>query len=119
VVDQIVVRGSSITDWTALFEIIARTPKRGMITASDWLLELRARADSLCPNTITIMAQDDQSITFSRHSPACPAERAETGLYRIVAGKRSLFLLAALEKGPISQEAQQQWLAVLQSAHIE
>ncbi|MEY4159464.1 MAG: hypothetical protein RLZZ136_85 [Pseudomonadota bacterium] len=119
VVDQIVVRGSSITDWTALFEIIARSPKRDMMTAVDWMAELRARADSLCPNTITVIAQDDHSITFQRQSRACPAERAETALYRIVAGKRSLFLLAALEKGPMDGATQQQWLAVLQSAHLD
>ena len=118
-VDRIVVEGKSVSDWTEEFEIIARSEQKGMNSAADWLADMRRGFDRRCANTISVIAQDYGSITFERHTPSCPAERAESGIYRIVAGKHSLFLLAALRKGPISDESKRLWLALLASAHLE
>ena len=118
-VDRIVIDGKSVSDWNEELEIIARSEQKGMNSAADWFADMRQRFDRRCPNTITIIAQDDASVTFERHSPSCPSERAETGLYRIIAGKHSLFQLAALRKGPISSESKQVWLALMASAHLD
>lgn len=119
VVDLIAVQGKSASDWTEALEIIARTPARDMRTAGDWSAELRARADKLCHNTVTPIAEDAGSLTFERHSPNCPAERAETVITRVLAGKRSLFLISILFKGVPDEATRRQWLALLESAHIE
>lgn len=119
VVDLIAVQGKSATDWSEALEIIARTPAQKVRTARDWFAELRGRSDRLCPNTVTAIAEDAASITFERHSPACTAERAETALTRVLAGKRSLFAVSFLFKGVPDAATRRQWLALLASAHIE
>jgi hypothetical protein len=119
VIDRIAVTGKSAEQWTEALEIIARTPTRQVKSAADWLAELRGRADRTCPNRVAVIAQDDNSVTVERHSPNCPAERAPNALYRIVAGKRSLFLLSVLSKRELAGPDRRQWLALLASAHLE
>lgn len=120
VVDRIAVQGTSPADWTELLEVIARTPARNMRTAQDWMDELRRQADARCPNRIEIIAQDAASITFERRSQqTCAGEPARSSLYRVVAGKRSLFLLAVHDKGGLSETARRDWLAMLASAHLD
>lgn len=119
VVDRIAVQGKSAAEWNELLEIIARTPTRGMRTAEDWMAELRRQADARCPNTVQVIAQDAGSVTFERRVlSACAAEPAPLSLYRVIAGSRSLFLLAVHEKGALADDVRQQWLAVLASAHL-
>ncbi len=118
VVDRIAISGKSAEDWTQMLEIVARTPTRGMRSAADWLAELRRQADGVCVNRTEILAQTENSLTVERRSPNCPRERAPTALYRIVAGKRSLFLLAVLSKGDLTEPDRSQWLALLASAHL-
>lgn len=119
VVDLIAIKGRSSADWSEALEIIARTPSRGLTSAADWAAELRARSDKTCPNTVTPLAEDANSLTFERHSPDCPGERAETALTRVIAGKRSLFLLSVLFKGVPDADTRLKWLSLLGSAHIE
>jgi hypothetical protein len=40
-------------------------------------------------------------------------------MYRVVAGPRSLFMLAVLSRSDLSDESRGQWQALLQSARIE
>lgn len=119
VVDRIAVRGKSATEWSEALEIIARAHAKGMSSASDWMTELRAKADKLCPNKVTFLAEDAISVTFERNSPACRGERAPFAIYRIVTGKTSLFLLAVMSREPLEEVAKQQWLKLLASAHLE
>lgn len=120
VVDRIVVRGKSAADWSELLEIIARTPAKAVRSADDWMAELRRKSDARCANSVDVLARDESSITFERQATApCPAEPVRHSLYRVVAGKRSLFLLAVHEKGALDEVVRQQWLAMLASAHID
>ena len=119
VIDRIAVTGKSAEYWTEALEIIARSPAKGMKTAADWQAELQGQADKLCANQVSIIAQDETSITYQRLSPNCPAERAPVAIYRVIAGKRSLFLLSVLSKGELTETARHQWLEMLASAHLE
>lgn len=119
IIDRIAVRGKSATRWEEALEIIARTPGKGVTSADDWMRELRGEADKLCQNEVALISQDASSVTFERKSPQCPAERAPIALYRIVASKKSLFMLAVLAKDPLMADARAKWLALLASAHIE
>lgn len=119
VIDRIIIRGDSAREWTELVEIVARTPGRGMRNADDWAAELRHRADKACPNRITEVARDANSLTLERRNDPCPAEAAPFALYRIVAGKRSLFLLAVISKAALGEQQRREWLALLASAHLE
>lgn len=119
IVDRIAVTGPSAKRWTEALEIIARTPAREVKTPADWMAELRAKVDPKCGYDAKILTQDDNSITFERRVSDCPDERAPVAIYRIVGSKRSLFMLAVLEKRELTEEARKQWLALLASAHLE
>ena len=119
VTDLIAVKGTSAENWTEALEIIARLPARNARDAREWAGSLQRAAPSGCKAQFTTIAEDAQSITFSRSLPDCPAARAETTITRIVQGKRSLFLLSVLIKGKPDEAARLQWLALLASAHIE
>lgn len=119
IIDRIAVRGKSAKRWEEALEIIARTPAKDMTSADDWMRELRGAADKLCPNTVAVIAQDELSVTFERQTLKCPSERAPYAIYRVVAGKRSLFLLSVLTKSALSEDLRRQWLGLLASAHID
>ena len=119
VVDLIAVRGKSATDWSEALVIIARTPDKKVRNAGEWIAELQREAQSKCASTFTQIAQDDFSIMIERHSTGCRPGYPSTALYRASTGKRSLFLLAVLVKGNLSDSARSQWLAMMSSAHLE
>ena len=120
VTDMIAVRGRSASDWTEALLIVARTPDRRRVhTAPQWTAELRAEAERRCHSEFATIAEDAASITLQRSSTACPADYPSTALYRVVAGSRSLFLLAVMARDTLSETSRQEWLAVLASAHLE
>lgn len=118
VTDRIAVQGASVDHWTEALDIIVRTRKSKMNSPADWAGQLQQEARALCASTFTTIAQDEQSVTFERHSSGCPAGTAQSGFYRIVAGRKSLFMLNALIMGDVSGAARQQWLELLGSAHL-
>lgn len=119
VVDVIAVRGASARDWTEALVIIARSPDRKVATVSDWVGELQQDANRHCRAVFTPIAEDAISQTFERRSTGCPAGYPPVGLYRVVKGQTSLFLLAAMAKDDLAPPAREQWLALLRSAHLE
>ena len=119
VTDRIAVQGNSVNHWTEAFDIIVRSRKRDLHTPSDWAGQIQQAANALCPSTFTTIAQDETSLTFERHSSGCPAGTAQTALYRIVAGAKSLYLLNPQVMGEMPQAARQQWLTLLATAHID
>ena len=119
VIDVIAVRGKSAQDWTEALVIIARTPDRKVHSAADWTSELQREAKAKCASTFTELARDAASITYERRSAGCPAGYPATALYRAIAGKHSLFLLAVLVKDDLTESSRGQWLALMSSAHLE
>ena len=119
VVDVIAVRGKSAQDWTEALVIIARTPDRKVRSAGDWTGQLQREAKAKCSSTFTELARDEISITFERRSAGCPAGYPPIALYRAIASKRSLFLLAVLVKDDLSESSRRQWLAMMSSARLE
>jgi hypothetical protein len=118
VVDRIAIQGASADNWTEALEIIVRTPDQATKSPSDWLQQIRDQPSTACSAQFTPLAQDETSLTFMRQSDACGGASAETALYRIVAGRKSLFLLGARYKGRMDEAARGQWLAVLASARV-
>jgi hypothetical protein len=114
----IVVQGTSYARWTEGLEIITRLPARNMQTARDWLAELQAKLPRGCSAEVTVISEDATSLTFERRLSRCPANMAQSGLYRIVAGRRSLFLLGAHYKGEMTADMRSRWLALLASANL-
>lgn len=119
VTDRIAVQGTSVDHWTEALDIIVRLRSSKMNLVGDWAGEIQRAASAKCPSTYTAIAQDETSLTFERRSVACPAGTPQTGLYRIVTGRKSLFMLGSLAMGDMTAAQRQQWLDLLASAHLE
>jgi hypothetical protein len=119
VIDRIAIQGKSATDWTEAFDIVVRTPSKKIATAEDWLAEIKAKVGKSCASEFSIIAQDTNSLTFSRRSTDCGPDKVQFALYRIVKGERNLFMLNAINRGDMENQKRQQWLALLASARLE
>lgn len=119
VTDVIAVRGASARDWSEAMVIISRALEGKVRTARDWVAELQAEATSRCSSTFTTIAEDAASVTFERRSTGCPVKYPPFAIYRAIAGQRSLFLLAAMTRDGMNDDARREWHAVLASAHIK
>lgn len=117
--NRIAIQGRSAKEWTEAIEIVARLKRGSVNEAKDWLGELRQRMPAGCTSQFTTIGEDAVSVTFERRSTGCGRAIAETGIYRIVAGKSSLFLLAALYRGDMTETMRSQWLDLMASAHLE
>lgn len=118
VYDRIAIEGSSAENWTEALEIIVRTPGKAVRSPSDWVQQIGAASPPACPSQVTSLARDATSVTFMRQSAACAGSPAETALYRIVAGRKSLFLLGGRYKGEMPQAARARWLGLLATARV-
>lgn len=122
-VDLIAVRGDSAASWKEALQIISIPRQKKLDGAQAWMTQIedgiRSRSTGGCKADFTVLARDELSVTFERHSPGCGPESVSYGLYRLVTGKRSWFQLAVLAKDGISDEARSQWLALLASAHLQ
>lgn len=116
--DRIAIQGSSADNWIEALEIIVRTPGKAVRSPSDWVQQISTTSAAACPSQVISLARDESSLTFLRQSPACADNPAETALYRIVAGRKSLFLLGARYKGEMSSATRDRWLSVLASARV-
>jgi hypothetical protein len=119
VVDRIAVQGKSADDWIEALNIIARSPSKIVKNTDDWLAEIRTQSENVCLSKFEILSRDGNSITFSRRATNCGADKVQFSLYRIVAGKRSLFMLHAIYREDMTDAVRQQWLELLQSARLE
>lgn len=119
IVDRVAILGQSLDDWIEAMDIIARSPSKEVKTKEAWVAEIKAKAQAACPSVFETLAQDDISITFSRRSTGCGADKVQFALYRIVAGKRNMFLLNPIRRGDMSDTVRQQWLDLLKSARLE
>lgn len=117
--DRIAIQGQSPKDWTEALDIIARSPSDTVKTIDDWVAEIRAKVEKACPTVFETLARDGNSITFSRRSTGCGKDKVQFALYRIVAGKRTMFLLNAIYRDDMSEEMRGQWMDLLKSARLE
>mgnify|MGYP006293199067 CR=1 FL=1 len=119
VTDLIAIEGKSAKNWTEALLIVARTPDKKVRRISDWVTELQDESQRRCASQFRTVAQDAASVTFERRSVGCAAGYPTVALYRVVAGKQSLFLLGFLRTAEPGDEARRQWEAVLASATID
>jgi hypothetical protein len=119
VYDRIAIQGSSAENWTEALEIIVRTPGKTLKSAGDWLQQIRDQSGTACASQFVPITQDETSLTFMRQSEACAGNPSETTLYRIIAGRKSLFLLGARYKGAMDEASRSRWLTLLASARVE
>ncbi len=118
VTDRIAIQGTSVDQWSEALDIIVRLRSAKMKSAADWANELQQQSRIRCSSTFTTIAEEAKSRTFLRRSTGCPPGTPLTGLYRIVEGRKSLFLLGALAMEDMPETAKQQWLTLMATAHV-
>lgn len=119
VTDLIAIEGKSAKDWSEALLIVARTPDKKVRTVTEWVNELQQESQVRCASAFRTLATDAGSATFERRSVGCPAGYPPVAVYRVIAGKRSLFLLGFMRKDEPAEATRQQWQAVLASAAID
>ena len=119
VFDRILIAGTSAqSDWTEALELVT-VPRKGQArTPQDWLAAFRPQRESACPARVSVLGQDETSLTFALDAPVCAAGPPLTGLYRVIYGRRTIYLVGAKLKGAMSPAQREQWLALLGSAHL-
>ncbi len=118
ITDRIAIQGTSAEHWTEALDIIVRLRGSKMKTPADWAGEIQRNTRALCASTFTTIAEDAHSLTLLRQSTGCPAGTAQTSLYLIAAGRKSLFMLNAFTIGEMAETVKQQWLAMFRTARI-
>jgi hypothetical protein len=115
---RFVVEGESLEEWVEILETISTRRKDEPKQIRLWLESFRAKGDRTCPGDWTILDERDTSITFLRSVDECPGFGAQDALYRVLYGKKKVFLIFATRKGGMSEDLQASWLRVLNSAEI-
>jgi len=117
--DRILIRGTSAErDWTEALELVTYPRNLQAPDPEAWYRAFPAGAESPCPASASVLARDAQSLTFALEAPPCPAGPAFTGLYRVVFGRKTVYLAAGKLKGSMSAAQRAEWLALLASAHL-
>lgn len=119
VFDRILVRGTSAQrDWTEALELLVAPRDAALASPEAWFRSFQPSAETKCPGTISVLGQDEASLTFSLEAPACHGAPALSGLYRVVYGRKAVYLVGAKQKGAMAPDQRQQWLALLASARL-
>lgn len=119
VFDRILVRGTSAErDWQEALEFLAAPRKGPARTPQEWFAAFRPESESPCPAQVTRLGEDATSLTFELKAPACQGTTPLTGLYRVVYGRKTIYLVGAKYRGTMSATQREQWLALLNSAHL-
>ncbi|MEP6867314.1 MAG: hypothetical protein ABJA20_02245, partial [Novosphingobium sp.] len=94
ILDRIVVQGNSAQDWREALEIWVMPRDKKLRTATDWYVPYRQQESADCPGKWSDVARDDVSVTFARSYSNCPAGSGQmSGIYRIVLGKKTVYML--------------------------
>jgi len=119
VFDRILIAGTSASsDWREALEISVYARPRGLDRPDQWLAAFSPASESTCPAAVHELARDANSLTFALDAQPCATGTRLTGLYRVVLGRRSVYLVGAKLKGEMAAEQRAQWLSVLASARL-
>lgn len=117
--DRILVRGSSAEhDWTEALELTTVPRKAERKTPQEWFAAFQAATETTCPAKVTVLGEDDRSITFALDAPPCTTGTPLSGLYRVIYGRKTVYVVSAKLKGPMAADQRQQLLTLLNSARL-
>ena len=119
VFDRILIAGTSATsDWREALEISVYARPRRLERLDQWMAAFSPASESTCPAAVHELTRDAMSITFALDAQPCASGPRLSGLYRVVLGRRSVYLIGAKLKGEMTAEQRTQWLTVLASAKL-
>ena len=115
---RFVVEGESLEDWTEILELISTWRKHEPDSVQLWLERFQAQGNETCPSEWTTIDEQADSIIFRRTAKDCQEFDDQDALYKIVFGKKKVFVLFATVKGEMDEVSRDGWLAVLRSAEV-
>lgn len=115
---RFVIEGESLEDWTEILEIIDTHRKNEPDTAHLWLERFRTQGNETCPSEWTTIDEQADSIIFRRTAKDCEGFDDQDALYRVLYGRKNVFLIFATMKGDMDEISRDGWLTVLRSAEI-
>ena len=119
VLDRILVSGRSAErDWSEALELVVLARKGLAQTPQEWMVGFQPGRESPCPAQLSQLGEDGQSLTFALEASPCAGSQGLSALYRVVYGRKSVFVISAKYKGTMSAAQRQQWLALLGSARL-
>lgn len=119
ILDRILINGTSAEhDWTEALELVVAPRKSERRTPQEWFSAFQAASETNCPADLTVLSEDDTSITFSLDAPPCSTGTPLSGLYRVIYGRKTVYVVSAKLKGSARAEQREQWLGLLNSAKL-
>lgn len=115
---RFVVEGESLEDWTELLEIISTWRKHEPDTVQLWLERFQAQGNETCPSKWTTIDEQARSIIFRRTAKDCQGFDDQDALYKVLYGKKKVFLIFATMKGEMDEISHDGYLTVLRAAEI-
>jgi len=115
---RFVVEGESLEDWTEILEIISTWRKHEPESVQLWLERFQAQGNETCPSKWTTIDEQASSIIFRRTAKDCQGFDDQDALYKVLYGKKKVFLIFATKKGEMDEASRDGYLTVLRAAEI-
>lgn len=119
VLTRFIIEGSSAEEWTESLEIMNTWKKNQPKDVSGWYEKFKLQEEASCQSAWEILEELKKSMIFERQSESCPPFAAQHALYRVLYGKRNIFVLIATRKEGMDDETRGSWMSVLESAEVK
>jgi hypothetical protein len=114
-----VVEGTSAEDWVEALEILNTMRHDEPPTVAEWYQRYHEHGDASCKSEWSVLGQSESWLMFERKSGECPPHASQQAIYKVMYGKKQVFLLIGTRKGTMDEATRSGWLAVMASASVE
>ena len=119
VLTRFIVEGSSAEEWTESLEIMNTWKKNQPRNVSGWYEKFKLQGEETCHSDWKILEESKKSLMFERLSESCPPFGVQHAVYRVLYGKKNIFVLFATRKEGMDDGTRDSWIEVLESADIK
>lgn len=115
---RFVVEGESLQDWTEILEIINTDLRDEPDEVGAWFERFRVQGNKTCPSDWVVIEEQSDSIIFQRTAKNCQGFDDQDAVYRVLYGKKNVFVIFATLKGEMDEASRMGYLNVLRSAEV-
>jgi len=115
---RFVVEGTSAEDWVEAMEILNTMRHNEPPTVAEWYQRYHEHGDASCKSEWNVLGQSESWLMFERKSGECPPHASQQAIYKIMYGKKQVWLLIGTRKGTMDEATRSGWLAVMESASV-
>jgi hypothetical protein len=118
VLQRFIVEGVSTDEWTEALEIMSTQRKNEPENVRGWYDRFQAQGEKTCPGDWEILKESKKELTFERSVNNCDPLGTQHALYKVLYGKREVFVLIATRKAQMDAGTRDGWIDLLKSAEI-